>query len=73
MTIFQLKFYLRTCWVLVLTVDVVVCPAKAMNLQNHLVLFFFVGKEGKILYVVLILNFISFIGKTKVPTHPCTG
>jgi hypothetical protein len=56
-----------------LTVDVVVCPAKAMNLQNHLVLFYLVGKEGKILYVVCILNFISFISKTKVPFHPCTG
>ncbi|KAG6772478.1 hypothetical protein POTOM_023889 [Populus tomentosa] len=38
---------------------------KAMNLQNHLVLFYLVGKEGKILYAVRILNFISFIGNTK--------
>lgn len=47
MTIVQLKFYLLTCGVLVLTVDVVVCPAKAMNLQNHLVLFYLVGKRVK--------------------------
>ncbi|KAF9680881.1 hypothetical protein SADUNF_Sadunf06G0167700 [Salix dunnii] len=54
----KLKLYLLTCSVLVLTVDAVPFPAKALKLQNHLVLFYLV-EEGKITHFVCILSFIS--------------